>query len=204
MIYSGLIRTLAITTIIGLSSFPADAAETYKLDPSHTAITWHVNHFGFSTPSGKFMSVDGEVTLDESNPSASSVKVTIDLNGVNSGVVKLDEHLKTADFFDVAKFPTATFLSKKVHLTGKDTAKVDGDLTLHGITKPVTLDVRLNKIGENMMKLKTAGFTASTTIKRSEFGISTYVPNLGDDVKIDIESEANLLPVAQPTDGASK
>lgn len=192
------LRTLALTAMVSTFAFSAHAAETYKLDANHTAITWHINHFGFSTPSGKFMSVDGEVTLDEANPAASSVKVTVDVNGINSGVAKLDEHLKAPDFFDVAKFPTATFVSKKVQLTGKDTAKVDGDLTLHGVTKPVTLDVKLNKIGENMMKLKTAGFTASTTLKRSDFGMTTYVPNLGDDVKIEIESEANVLPAAAP------
>lgn len=189
------LRTLALTAMVSTLAFSAQAAETYKLDASHTAITWHVNHFGFSTPSGKFMSVDGEVTLDEKNPAASSVSVTVDVkNGINSGVPKLDEHLQKADFFDTEKFPTATFKSTKVTPTGKDTAKVEGDLTLHGVTKPVTLDVKLNKIGENMMKLKTAGFTASTTIKRSEFGITTYVPNLGDDVKIEIESEANVVP----------
>lgn len=188
------IKNLALTAFVSSLAFSAQAAETYKLDPNHTAITWHVNHFGFSTPSGKFMNVDGQVVLDEVNPALSSVNVTINVADINSGVAKLDEHLKTPDFFDVVKFPTATFTSKKVELTGKNTAKVEGDLTLHGVTKPVILDVKLNQIGENMMKLKTAGFTASTTIKRSEFGISTYVPNLGDDVKIDIESEANILP----------
>ena len=189
-------KTLSLLALGALLAAPlasAHAAETYTLDASHTAIVWHVNHFGFSTPSGKFMSAEGTVTLDEANPSASSVNVTIKIDGINSGVAKLDEHLKTADFFDVAQFPTATFVSKKVDVTGKDTAKVEGDLTLRGITKPVVLDVKLNKIGENMMKLKTAGFTASTTIKRSEFGMSTYVPNLGDNVKIEIESEANVL-----------
>lgn len=144
------------------------------------------------------MSASGSVVLDEANPSASSVNVTIDVaGGINSGVAKLDEHLKTPDFFDVAKFPSATFISKSVEVTAKDTAKVTGDLTLHGITKPVVLDVKLNQIGQNMKDLKTAGFSASTTIKRSDFGMSTYVPNLGDEIKIDIESEANLLPTVQ-------
>ncbi|HAJ90184.1 MAG TPA: polyisoprenoid-binding protein [Rhodospirillaceae bacterium] len=193
------LRTVALTAMASTLAFSAQAAEKYTLDASHTAITWHVNHFGFSTPSGKFMGVEGEVILDEANPASSSVKVTVDVNAMNSGVEKLDEHLKNADFFDVAKFPTATFVSKKVVLTGKDTAKVEGELTLHGVTKPITLDVKLNKIGENMRQMKTAGFTASTTIKRSEFGMSTYVPNLGDDIKIDIESEANILPAAEAT-----
>lgn len=190
-------------SVTGVTS-SATAAETYKLDPNHTAVIWHVNHFGFSTPSGKFMSVDGEVTLDEANPAASSVKAVIQIAGINSGVAKLDEHLKTPDFFDAAKFPTATFISKRVDLTGKDQAKVAGDLTLHGVTKPVVLDVKLNKIGENMMKLKTAGFTASTVIKRSEFGMSAYVPNVGDEVRIDIETEANILPPATGVPASAK
>lgn len=192
------LRTLALTAVVSGFALSAQAADTYTLDASHTAVTWHVSHFGFSTPSGKFMSAKGEVTLDEANPAASSLKVSIDVTQINSGVPKLDEHLKTADFFDVAKYPTATFVSKSVEVTGKDTAKVTGDFTLRGVTKPLTLDVKLNKIGENMMKLKTAGFTASTTIKRSDFGMTTYVPNLGDDIKIDIESEANIVVAAAP------
>ncbi len=176
-------------------SFGAQAApQTYKLDPTHTAITWHVSHFGFSTPSGKFMNVDGTLVLDEANPAASSVKVEIKVADGKSGVTKLDDHLAGPEFFDVAKFPTATFTSTKVELTGKDTAKVTGDLTIRGITKPATLDVKLNKLGENFMKVPTAGFTASTTLKRSDFGITTYLPGLADDVKIDIESEANIAP----------
>lgn len=192
------LRSLALTALVSGFALSAQAADTYTLDSSHTAVTWHVSHFGFSTPSGKFMSATGEVTLDEANPAASSLKVSIDVTQMNSGVPKLDEHLKTPDFFDVAKYPTATFVSKKVEVTGKDTAKVTGDFTLRGVTKPLTLDVKLNKIGENMMKLKTAGFTASTTIKRSDFGMTTYVPNLGDDIKIDIESEANIVVAAAP------
>lgn len=182
---------LAATASLAFAA-PAFAADTYKLDASHTAITWHVDHFGFSTPSGKFMSAEGSVTLDKANPAASSVNVTIKMAEVNSGVAKLDEHLKAKDFFDVAQFPTATFTSTKVDVTGADTADVTGNLTLRGVTKPVTLKVKLNKLAENMFKKQTAGFTATTTIKRSDFGISAYLPNLGDDVRIEIESEANL------------
>lgn len=168
------------------------AAETFVFDPTHTAITFHINHFGFSTPSGKFMNVEGSVKLDEKNPSASSVDVTIPIGKLETGVPKLDEHLMAKDFFDVATYPTATFKSEKVEVTSANSAKVTGNLTLHGITRPVTLDVKLNKIAENMMKKRTAGFTASTTLRRSEFGMSTYIPNLADEVRIDIESEANL------------
>jgi len=182
-------------------ALPAQAAETYTLDPAHTAVQWSVDYFGFSRPSGKFMNVDGKLLLDEADPAKSSVEVSIALAGVNSGVPKLDEHLQSPDFFDSAKFPTATFKSDKVEVLGADAsspdgggtmAKVSGVLTLHGVSKPVVLDVRLNKIGENMFKKKTAGFTATTTIKRSDFGIVTYLPSLGDEVVIAIESEANL------------
>ncbi|MCB1782512.1 MAG: polyisoprenoid-binding protein [Alphaproteobacteria bacterium] len=188
------INMLALTgAFLFLGTSPAHAeAQTYTLDPTHTAITFHIDHFGFSKPSGKFMDVSGQVVLDEENPAASSVSVTIPVADVNTGVAKLDEHLKTADFFDVAQFPTAEFKSTSVELTGESTAKVHGDLTLHGVTKPVTLDVTLNKLAENMFKKQTAGFTASTTIKRSDFGITTYLPNLGDEIALNIESEANL------------
>ncbi len=189
------LKSTSLAVLLIATSFGAQAApQTYKLDPTHTAITWHVSHFGFSTPSGKFMNVDGTLVLDEANPAASSVKVEIKVADGKSGVTKLDDHLAGPEFFDVAKFPTATFTSTKVELTGKDTAKVTGDLTIHGITKPATLDVKLNKIGENFMKVPTAGFTASTTLKRSDFGMTTYLPGLADDVKIDIESEANIAP----------
>lgn len=188
-------KNIAFSLLVSVALFsfalPVQAADTYKLDPMHTAVTWHINHFGFSNPSGKFMNADGVVVLDEANPSASKVSVTFPVAAINTGIPKLDEHLKSKDFFDVESFPTASFVSNKVDITGKNTAIVHGDLTLHGVTKSVALDVKLNQIGENMMKQKTAGFTATTMIKRSDFGIVTYLPALGDDVRIDIESEAN-------------
>lgn len=188
-----LFSPLLLTTFLSLSlTNPALAATTYKLDASHTAITFHISHFGFSSPSGKFMNVDGTLELDESNPAASKVSVTIPIDKVDTGVAKLDEHLQSKDFFDVATYPIATFTSTKVDVTGKETAVVHGNLTLHGVTKPVDLNVRLNKTGENMFKKQTAGFSAAAVIKRSDFGITTYLPGLGDEVRLDIESEANV------------
>ena len=110
-----------------------------------------------------------------------------------TGLPKLNEHLLGDSFFDVAKFPTATFVSTKVDVTSKTTAKVTGDLTLHGVTKPVVLDVTLNKIGENMKKQKTAGFSATATIKRSDFGMTAYLPALGDEVKLSALSRKQTL-----------
>lgn len=188
------IATLALVgTILSAGAGQAFAeAQTYTLDASHTAITWHIDHFGFSKPSGKFMNVEGNVVLDEENPANSSVEVTIPVAEINTGVPALDEHLLKADFFDVATYPTATFKSTSVEITGEKTAKVVGDLTIHGVTQPATLDVTLNKLAENMFEKQTAGFSATTTIKRSDFGMTTYLPGLGDEIAIEIESEANL------------
>ena len=183
----------AIPALLLLTPAIANAEpEAYKLDPTHTAIQFEIDHFGFSSPTGKWMSVDGTLMLDEDDPAASSIELTIDVNEVNTGVPALDEHLRKEDFFNVAEYPEATFVSTDIELTGEDTAKVTGDLTLHGVTKPVVLDVTLNQIAENMFGLKTAGFKASTTLVRSDFGIDTYAPALGDEVKIYIQSEANL------------
>lgn len=169
------------------------ASETFVFDPNHTSVLWHANHFGFSNPMGRFGIKDGSVTLDQANPKASSVDVTIDTDSLETGIDKFNEHIKSKDFIDAKTFPTATFKSTKVDVTGKDTAKVTGDLTLHGVTKPVTLDVKLNKIGEHPMNKKnTAGFSATTTIKRSDFGISAYVPNVSDEIKLEIEAEASV------------
>ena len=191
-----LMTRLLMGTVLTFSlAAPALAADTYKLDPTHTAITWHISHFGFSSPSGKFMNVDGTLVLDEKNPAASKVSVTIPVADIDTGVAKLDKHLKTKDFFDVATYPTATFVSDKVDVTGKDTATVHGTLTLHGISKPVDLTVHLNKVGENMFKKQTAGFSAAAVIKRSDFGMTTYLPGLGDDVRLGIESEGNVVTV---------
>lgn len=179
--------------VLSMPVVSAHAAETYQFDPNHTNILWHANHFGFSSPTGRFGIDDGSVTIDEANPAKSSVDVTIDTNDLTTGIPKFDAHLKSKDFLDAEKFPTATFKSTKVDVTGKDTAKVTGDLTLHGVTRPVVLDVKLNKIGDHpMTKKKSVGFTATTTIKRSDFGITMYVPNVSDEVKLDIESEASV------------
>lgn len=168
------------------------AAETYTLDPTHSHVLWHISHFDFSHPTGIWL-VEGTVTLDEASPKNSKVSVTIPIKNGVTGIPKLDEHMFNSDFFEVEKFPNATFVSDKVTPTSKNKAKVHGILTIHGVSKPVTLDVTLNRLGESpYTHKKTAGFTATTTIKRSDFGIDKYLPGLGDTVKIDIEAEAAL------------
>jgi len=166
------------------------AVETFKIDPQHSYVLWHISHFGFSHPSGKWM-VEGTLTLDRENPKLSKVNVTIDVAKIITGIPDLDEHLKGQLFFDVEKYPKATFVSNKVEVKSEKRAKVFGMLTVHGVSKVIALNVRLNKIGENPINNKlTVGFTGETQLKRSDFGISTLLPGLGDDVKINIELEA--------------
>ena len=164
---------------------------TYKLDPAHTDVLVQWNHLGFSNPTAHFGDVDGTLVYNAENVGKSSVQVTLPLSGLNSFTAKFDEHLKSGDFFDAAKFPTATFKSTKVAAAGTNKLSVTGDLTIKGITKPVVLAVTLNGAGPHpMKKVPALGFDASTTIKRSDFGLGAYVPNVSDEVKIRITTEA--------------
>lgn len=165
-------------------------ADVLTLDPNHTYVLWHVSHFGFSTQSGKWYA-SGTLDITKDHPEAAKLNAVIKLNTLVTGNAELDKHLNGKLFFDTAQFPTATFVSKRVVVTGSNSATVDGMLTLHGITKPISLAVKLNQSGVSPITDKmTAGFTATTTIKRSDFGIKTLLPGLGDEVKLDIEAEA--------------
>lgn len=188
-----------IATLFFLPCFALwSAAETFTLDDKHSYVLWRIGHMGFSVQSGKWY-VNGTVVLDKDHPANSKVNATIKLEDIVTGIPELDKHLKGKQFFDVAKFPTATFVSNKVELLGKDAAKVEGILSLHGVSKPVTLAVKLNQVGKNPINDKLAvGFTASTTIKRSDFGIKAFLPKLADEVSIEIGAEAFHNSPAQP------
>ncbi|MBN8798533.1 MAG: polyisoprenoid-binding protein [Stenotrophomonas nitritireducens] len=169
------------------------ASGTYKLDPSHTDVLVQWSHMGFSNPSAHFGQADGTLVYDAADVTKSSVEVTLPLSGLNSFTAKFDEHLKSADFFDAAKFPTATFKSTKVEAAGANKLTVTGDLTVKGTTKPVTLDVTINGAGEHpMMKVPSVGFDATTTLKRSDFGVGAYAPAVSDEVKVRITTEASI------------
>jgi polyisoprenoid-binding protein YceI len=169
----------------------------YDLDPNHTQVAFSWTHFGFSHPAGRFDKVDGDFRFDPADPTRSTVTVTIPVDSIDTGVAKLDAHLKSPDFFDAARYPTATFKSTHVERAGDHGLKVSGELTLHGVTKPVVLDVVINKVGPHPMGGRAAaGFDARTTVKRSDFGISNYVPNVSDEITISITTETSL---AQPT-----
>ncbi len=169
------------------------ASGTYKLDPSHTDVLVQWSHMGFSNPSAHFGQADGTLVYDAADVTKSSVDVTLPLSGLNSFTAKFDEHLKSADFFDAAKFPTATFKSTKVEAAGANKLTVTGDLTVKGSTKPVTLDVTINGAGEHpMMKVPSVGFDATTTLKRSDFGVGASAPAVSDEVKVRITTEASI------------
>jgi polyisoprenoid-binding protein YceI len=178
-------------TAIAVASPVFAAPTTYTLDPDHTDVVFTWNHFGFSNPSAHFGRVDSSLVYDSAHPENSSVTATIPLAGLETHVPKLNTHLASTDFFDAAKYPSITFKSTKVTVAGKDTLQVRGDLTVHGVTRPVLLDVTINKVGEHpIRKMAAAGFDATTTLKRSDFGVAAYVPNVSDEIKVHISTEA--------------
>lgn len=187
-------RLLATATLFLAAALPAAAADTYAIDRTHTFASYEISHLGFSTSRGRFDSSDGSIVLDLAKKTA-EVSVTIDVNSINTGVVKLDEHLKSPDFFDAAKYPTITFKSTEARFKGDKLTALTGDLTLHGVTKPVNLKVKSFACKEHpMKKVPACGADAVATLKRSDWGITTYVPAVGDEVKLSIQVEAQLQP----------
>ncbi|HRN62213.1 MAG TPA: YceI family protein [Luteimonas sp.] len=166
---------------------------TYIIDPNHTNVLAQWNHFGFSNPSANFGQAAGTIVYDADNVAASSVEVTLPLSGLTSFVADFDAHLSNADFFDVATFPVATFKSTSVESAGGNKLKVTGDLTIKDNTHPVVLDVTMNGFAEHpMLKRATTGFDATTTIKRSDFGVGAFAPNVSDEVHLRITTEASV------------
>lgn len=198
-----MLKHTLLASLLALTSASAfAAAETYTIDGSHTQANFTWTHFGFSNPTGGFDNIAGTITYDADHPEKSSVEVTIAIDSMNTHVADLDTHLKKADFFDAAQFPTATFKSTKVVAAGdKGDFKVSGDLTIHGVTRPVTLDAKLNRAAVHpMTNQPTIGFDGSVTIKRSDFGIGAYVPNVSDEIRIHITTEASVPKKADAAD----
>ncbi|MCX8253180.1 Polyisoprenoid-binding protein [Beijerinckiaceae bacterium RH AL1] len=162
-------------------------AGTYSVEPNHTQVMFTVSHMGFSNYTGSFTGASGDLTLDPKTASASALKVSVPVASVMTPSAKLVDELKSADWLDAGKYPTMTFVSTKVTPLGKGRAKVTGDLTIHGTTKPATLDVTFVGAGTNPLDKKyTVGFEAKGDIKRSEFGVSKYVPLIGDTLHLTI------------------
>lgn len=158
---------------------------TYKLETSHARVMFSVSHAGFSTWYGEFPGATGTLRLDPAKPENSRLDVSVPAATVTTTSTILDEELRGGKWFDTARYPTITFRSREVRPIGADRADVLGDLTLHGVTRPVVLHARFNKAGINpFAKTYTAGFEVSGTIKRSDFGVSQDVPLVGDDVTL--------------------
>ena len=182
----------AATTIASTLAFgPAFGADTFSLDPAHTQTVFEVSHLGYSTITGNFHDLKGSVVLDQEKPNNSRVEVVIGTATVDTGLAARDNDLRSKNFFNVAEFPTMTFKSTSVRRTGPKTADVRGDLTLLGVTRPEVLKIILNRIAPDQLRnnATVAGFTGTTTIKRSDFGMKAYVPYIGDDVKVTINFE---------------
>ena len=180
---------IALSVAALLVSVPA-FAQTYEVDTRHSHASWSMPHLGISTYRGKFTRTAGKVTLDRAAKSG-VVEITIDSTSQMSGDERLDKHLASEDFFNVAKFPAITFKSSKVTFAGDNPARVEGDLTMLGITKPVALQVNGFKcIQHPIRKQEVCGADATATIKRSEWGIKYGLPGLIDDVKLDLQVEA--------------
>jgi len=193
------IRNGALVAALALASSSAFAAEPYQIDPNHTQVEYTYSHFGFSHITGRLNNVEGDFLFDAKDPTKSSIQVHVPINTITVGMPDLDKELLGATFFEADKFPLATFQSTAVTSTGTNKLAVTGDMTIHGVTKPVTLDVTINKIGTHPMRnVAAAGFDATATIKRSDFGVARYVPNVSDEVTLHITMEA-FAPKPQPS-----
>lgn len=179
---------LAIAMTVSVSAY---AAEEYTIDPLHTYPNFEINHLGFSTMHGRFGKTEGELTIDWEN-NTGEVDIVIDAASVDTGMKKRDDHLRSPDFLNAAEFPEITYESTNVVINDDKTAKVEGELTIMGVSKPVTLDVKSINCGEHPMQKGTfvCGFDAEGKIKRSDFGVTYALPAVGDEMKLNIQVEA--------------
>jgi len=169
------------------------AAETvdYTLDPSHSQIMFNYQHLGFSTTYGLFGGIEGEIAFDAEDPAASSVEVSFPVTAMLTGWEAREAHFMSPDFFGAEENGMVTFKSTAIEVTGEDTAKITGDLTMNGVTKPVVLDAKLTQMGTHPMENKDwAGFTASTVVKRTDFDMGMFAPYVSDEVNVNISIEA--------------
>lgn len=187
-----MLRRLVTVSLFAASLLKISAAaETFQFDPAHSSVAFSIRHFLAQVP-GQFARVSGQLELDPADFTRNTVAATIDLGSVSTLNEKRDEHLRTPDFFDVAKNPTATFQSTSWKKTGDDSYDVTGEFSLHGVTKPLTLSVKyLGRAAGNRGATLT-GWQTSLTLKRSDFGIGKPERSIGDEVAIVINVEARL------------
>ncbi|OYW35715.1 MAG: polyisoprenoid-binding protein [Hydrogenophilales bacterium 12-61-10] len=188
-----------LATLIALATVAATAQaapETYTIDNSHTYPHFTYTHLGFSKQTHKFDKTSGKVVLDRAAKTG-SVDVTIDATSVNTGYALFNEHIQAADYFDTAKYPTISFKSSKMNFKGDEPVSLEGDLTIKGVTKPVTLTVTHFKcMPHPMLKVPACGANASATVKRSDFNMGKNVPYVGDEITLTLAIEAMKVPAA--------
>lgn len=164
-------------------------AGSYVVEPNHTRVLFSVSHFGFNDYFGEFSGISGSLSLDPKNAASDRIDVSIPVDTLDVTNAQLEAELKGAGWFNAGQFPTIRFVSKAVTQTGPNTAQILGDLTMHGVTRSVTLEARFNGAGVNPLdKAYTVGFAATGHVKRSDFGVSAYVPMVGDDVVVTISA----------------
>jgi len=186
-----MLRRLLLAATLVAAALPLHAT-TYTLEPDYTQGVFRWNHLGFSSPAAQFAQGQGTLEFDPADPTRASVQVTIPLSTLSTGVPGLDDDFRSSDFFDIGKYPAATFTSTRVEKgAGAQQLKVTGNLSLHGVIKPVVLEVTVVKIGTNpRTSLPTVGFDAMAMLKRSDFGLGRYVPQVGDDNEMHIICQA--------------
>jgi len=187
---------LTMSAVVALcATAPSVASESYQLEKTHADLIFSINHIGFTEKHGLFRDVDATLQYDAQHPEKSQVNVTVKTDSLDTGFGPRDKDVKGDKFLDVTNYPEMRYVSSKITPGPKDTLLVDGSLTLHGVTKPLTLHATLNKVGPNPFDMKpTIGFTATGSLKRSDFAISTYLPMIGDLVTITIDAEFNRNP----------
>jgi polyisoprenoid-binding protein YceI len=185
-------KALVFAGLLGAAAIAQATPVTYTLDPHHTMVLFSWSHFGFSHPTAELGLGQGTLTFDPQHPEQAKVEVTLPMSGLDTHVPALNEHLAKPDFFDATKYPQVTYKSTRVEPMGQDHYRVTGDLTVHGVTRPVVLDATLNKVGKHPMSGKQSiGFDATGTLKRSDFGVSAYVPNVSDEISLHITTEGS-------------
>lgn len=175
---------------LGTASASLAATETYRIEKTHADLLFSIDHAGFTQKHGSFRDFDGSLQYDAAKPENSKVEVTVKTDSLDTALPARDKDVKGEMFLDTAKYPEMRFVSTKVVPAANQELRIEGNLTLHGVTKPITLNARLNKAGPNPFdKRPTLGFSATGSLKRSDFGMTTYIPVIGDVVKIQIDAE---------------
>ena len=184
-------RRIVLATVLAALPVAAAFGASYQVDPRHSQVRFTYSHLGFANITGRFDALEGRIVYDPASPAASSVAMTVAIDSISTGVAALDDHLRRDDFFDAASHPSASFTSTAVEPAGEGRLRVTGDLGIRGITRQVVFDVTVNKVGTHPMRnVPAAGFDAVARIRRSDFGIDKHVPNIPDEVRIEVSVEA--------------